>query len=502
MKLISKSRFLQYHMCPKDAWFRLHMPDLEEFEVSTTEEGVMAQGVDAEEYSKQLKIFEGYAEVTTWGYKAKDEIDTLIAQGVPALYQPTFVADGFIIRCDFLVRNTKTKKWDLYEVKATNSKKDGDEDRDHISDVTFQTIVLERAGMDLGKKYVVHLNKEYVRGKKLDIEKLFVISDSTDQVKDKKEEIAEVMEKAKKYLNQEKEPKGGCECHFYGRSSHCSTCSISHPEIPEYSVHDISRIGSGPKLRKFIEEGIYHLHDIEDISDLSEIQQNQIHTHKTGEVLVDKEEIRAILDSYSYPLYFFDYETFAPAVPLYEGYKTYQRIPIQFSLHVIDKKGGPVRHIDYLHEENSDPTDAVAKMLIEAIDPKGTVLAWNYSFEKTVTKEMGDRNSEYAKALNRICKQMKDLRDIFSKQHYVHKDFKGSSGIDSVMEVLLPEMSYDHLPYTGADVGYVWWSDIVNDGEEPKNRAKMVHLVKEYCKQDTFVMVEIFRVLNDVIKQK
>ena len=103
MKLISKSRFLQYLECPKDAWFRLHMPDLPEFEVSTSEQGRMDQGYEVEDYAMKLKVFAGFVEVKSRGFKEfKEEVDAYLAQKTPAIYQPSFVADGFIVRCDFL----------------------------------------------------------------------------------------------------------------------------------------------------------------------------------------------------------------------------------------------------------------------------------------------------------------------------------------------------------------------------------------------------------------
>lgn len=500
-KLISKSKFQEYLICPKDAWFRLHELESDEFEVSLSEKGRMEQGNIVERYAKELVQFYGFVEVKGKGFtEFKREVDELMLKKVSAIYQPSFVSEGFICRCDFLVYNSKTKKWDIYEVKGTNSLKDADGPRDHISDITFQTIVLESYGVTVGDQYIVHLNNKYIRRDNINIKELFVIVNCTEQVVEKKELTAKQMDKAKKYLNQEKEPREGCDCLYYCRGSHCETISKSHPEIPEYSIHDLSGIRTG-KLTSLIKEGIYHLHDIEDTSSFSEIQQNQIHTHKTDKEIINKEEIVNILDSYNYPLYFFDYETFAPAVPIYPGYKTYQRIPIQFSLHIIDKKGDPVRHVDYLHQENSDPSEIVAQKLNEYINPKGTILAWNYSFEKGVTEEIAERLPKYEPILSRICKQMKDLRDIFSKQHYVHKDFRGSSGVEAVMNVLLPKMSYDHLPYHGDIVGYVWWSDVVNKGAEPEGRDEKIHLIKEYCKQDTFVMVEIFRILNDIINK-
>jgi hypothetical protein len=475
------------------------LPDLEEFKVSMADQEIMEQGNIVESYAKQLNVFTGYLETKSQDFNGSlDEVSQLVAKKVPAIYQPTFVADGFIVRCDFIVWDVRGESWDLFEIKGTSSKKDTDSPRDHISDIACQTIVLERAGIKVGKKFLVYLNKDYIRGAEIDVEQLFIVDDCSEQIEEKKQLTAQQMADAKAFLNQEQEPIDGCSCHLKGRGAHCETFKRSHPDVPDYSIHDLSRI-TPKKLAKLLVGGIMHIHEIEDVSDFTKTQQNQIHTHKTGEEIIDLAEIANILDVYSYPLYFFDYETYSTAVPIFPGYKPWQRIPIQFSLHYFESEGDPLRHIEYVHEEKSDPTDAIAKKLEQYIDPKGTVLAWNVGFERGVTEEIAERMPRYEMAVGRVCSQMKDLMDIFSKQHFVHKDFHGSASIEAIMQVLLPEMTYDHLPYTGSDVGIVWWKTIVNREANPKDRVKKLHLILEYCKQDTMVMVEIYKILQNMI---
>ncbi len=498
MRLISKSRFLNYLTCPKDAWFRIHKPDLEEFKVTPTLQHIFDQGYEAEAYATKLKAFDGAIEIKSRGDGAKKDVDDLLEKKVPAIYQPTFVVDGFIIRCDFLKWDAASEKWDLYEVKSSTKRHDSGA-RDHLSDAAFQANVLERYGVPLGRIFIVHFNGDYVRHGDIDVESLFVQNDSTAKVNARRVSVAGEMEEAKTYLNQETEPKDGCDCIYYGRSSHCETFERSHPNIPEYSVHDISYIGSSKnKLRNLIEQNIFHPHEIEDTSDYTDRQQNQIETHKSKKDIIVLHEIENVLKGYAYPLYFFDYETYAPAIPAYDGFSPYQRMPIQFSLHYVEREGGPLLHKEYMHVENSDPSLAVAKFLSDFIDPAGTVLAWNVGFERSVTNELAERVPQYAIALKRICGQMQDLMDIFSKQHYVHRDFRGSAGLESIMNVLLPHMTYDHLPYTGQDVGFAWW-DVVT--KHPADGAEKLRLMRAYCEQDTLVMVEIWRILSTMISK-
>jgi hypothetical protein len=130
-----------------------------------------------------------------------------MAASTDAIFQATFVADGFIAKCDVVVWGGSA--WDIYEIKGTNSKKEGNEDRDHISDLAFQSIVLEKVGVSVGRLFIIHLNKSYVRDG--DIEALFIKDDSTEKVNAKRAEIAAHMQAAKEFLGRSDEP-----CYRFG----------------------------------------------------------------------------------------------------------------------------------------------------------------------------------------------------------------------------------------------------------------------------------------------
>ncbi|MDZ7625710.1 MAG: DUF2779 domain-containing protein [Ignavibacteriaceae bacterium] len=58
----------------------------------------------------------------------------------------------------------------------------------------------------------------------------------------------------------------------------------------------------------------------------------QLDVHKNGKPLIDKKAIKNFLSDLNYPLYFMDFETFQPAVPLFDNSKPYQQIPFQYSV--------------------------------------------------------------------------------------------------------------------------------------------------------------------------
>ena len=144
-------------------------------------------------------------------------------------------------------------------------------------------------------------------------------------------------------------------------------------------------------------------------------------------------------------MYFFDYETFAPAEPAFDGFSPYQRMPFQFSLHILREPGAELEHIECLHEEASDPTTHVADLLSKHIAPGGSVVVWHAPFERGVNSEIGKRRPEYAAAIERINGQLCDLEKIFTEQHYVHPGFRGRTSIKEVLPVLCPELSYNGL---------------------------------------------------------
>jgi len=59
------------------------------------------------------------------------------------------------------------------------------------------------------------------------------------------EKVQGQMKDIKTYLNMPEEK--NCECLYRGRNAQCTTFAYSNPDVPEYSVHDINRIGVSKK---------------------------------------------------------------------------------------------------------------------------------------------------------------------------------------------------------------------------------------------------------------
>jgi hypothetical protein len=249
-----------------------------------------------------------------------------------------------------------------------------------------------------------------------------------------------------------------------------------------------------------LDERIFVIDDVPDDYKLGDAQELQVRAHKMRKPIIDQDAIAEVLRSYSFPLYFFDYETFSPAIPAFDGYSPYKRIPFQFSLHTLrDSKSEP-EHAEFLHIERSDPTRALAELLDKHIDPKGSVIVWYAPFERGVNKEIGERLGAYAGLMERINGQVRDLRDIFSKQHYVHPEFRGSTSIKDVMPVLVPELSYGGLAIKdGTTASEQWWTMTAAE-TEASERAAIADALRAYCKLDSYAMYAIWRKLQKSVE--
>ncbi len=496
---ISKTNFLDFQFCAKNLWLKLNKPELlEKFALSDYEQHLADEGNEVEAFAHNL--FQGGIEITAYGEAGVLETTKLLTAKVSAIYQATFIADNFLARSDVLEHDTASGSWHLYEVKGTSSVHESGPGRNHLDDLAFQLSVLRRSGVSVSQCSVIHLNSEYVRQGELDARELFTTEDVTAKVEERLPIVESMMAAAQEYLSKIDEPLGGCECVYRGRSNQCTTFAYSNPAVPLYGTHDLSRIGaSKKKLLWLVENKIFDLKDVPlDEIELSDIQQNQVRVHRSGNPIIDLDGIREELEPLAFPLYFLDYETFSPAIPLFSGYGPFDKVPFQFSLHILREPGLEPEHIEYLHMEQSDPTAAVAALLEKYIGSEGRIVAWNKSFEMDVHRRMARRAPEHAPLIERMEKMFYDLKDVFHKQHYVHPDFRGSVSIKYVLPAVVPKLSYKELGiHGGAQASEAWWAMLsTSDAEE---RDLISSDLRQYCKMDTYAMYAIWKHLFELI---
>jgi hypothetical protein len=493
---ITKTDYLEYTFCKKNLWLKKHKPELfEDVELSDFEKKIIEEGNVADEEARNL--FPGGVLVDSHGQDAVDDTKQYLDKKQEIIFQATFAEDAFFIRADILVYDKEKDGYELYEVKATNSIK-RKEPHHHVNDLAFQKGVIEKSGISIIKTGVIHLNNEYKKLGKIDYQKLFITEDLTDEVLEAQEIVNQQMSDIKEWLGMPEQK--GCECLYRGTNAQCTTFAYSNPDVPEYSVHDINRIGASKKMfYEWIDKGIYKLEDIDNPEALTGAKKAQYNAYTLNKPIVNEVAIKKTLDKLVFPLYFFDYEGFVSAIPMFDGFGAYEQIPFQYSLHIM-QENGDIEHREFLiTDPQGDLTHPLVERMKEDIDPNGTTIAWYSSYEKQRNTKLAELHPDYAEFLENINEGMFDLMTIFSKNYYVDPAFKGSASIKKVLPVIVPELTYKNLHISKGDQASERWEKMISKDTPEAEKKQIEKDLLEYCKLDTWAMVEIYRFLNNLI---
>ena len=517
---LTKTDYIHYLQCPKSLWLLKHRPEVYPHrEFSDFLKKITREGYEVEEYAQRLfdggvtvagsagdggvtvaagsNAGDGTAEDGTAGAgpNAEEKTRQLLAAGTPVLFQATVrTDDGMLIRTDVLEQNGDGTH-NLYEVKSsTRIKKD--KKHNHLKDACFQVIALEKAGLPVRDVYIVHVNGEYVFEGSVIPDEFLRRVPVTDGVRRMESETRAEVDAALSLLAAESVDENGCGCYRKTRTNHCDAFAYFNRVPEECSVWELCGIRE-KKLSALQDCGVEHLCDVPDHIELNTMQTLQVRSAKSGEPVIRHADIAAALGGLVFPLYFLDYETAMNAVPRIVGTRPWQQIPFQYSLHIMQKDGS-VRHTEYLSDSLRD-AERVCAALCENIGATGSVVSWHASFEKTRNKEMGEMFPRYRDALAAINERMVDLEDIF-KESYVDTAFRGSTSIKKVLPVLCPHLSYADLAVRDGTHAMERWMAAVDGGMDAAELEKTRADLLEYCKLDTYAMVELYRKLCETAR--
>ncbi|HQH28353.1 MAG TPA: DUF2779 domain-containing protein, partial [Oligoflexia bacterium] len=374
----------------------------------------------------------------------------------------------------------------LIEVKSSGSVK-----KEHLPDVAFQLYAAEEAGFRVSCASVMVVNKEFTRHSAVE---LFRLEDKTEEAQSLRRDIQQKVPALNMLLKEQNEP-------FVQIGSYCTAdpgCEFKDycwRNLPKDSVCTIPGL-LWKKKEPLIERGIIDLRDIPADFSLNDRQRAYVKAVLSGKPQVDKKGIKEHLLALTYPIYFFDIETDACAIPRYDDIHPHQKFPFQFSCHIL-QEDGTIKHREFLHTEDSDPRPAFIDALLSTIGDTGSVVAYHASFEGSELTKLASASPEYAPRFQSIVGRLWDEEAIFLK-HYTHPDFGGRTSIKVVLPVLVSGLSYKGLGIQDGDTASAAWNRMVTC-RNPAKKERLAADLKEYCKLDTLAMVEIYRHLKQVI---
>ena len=486
----SKSKYCSAVQCPKMLWLRNNKS--EEFDDSILCDTVLDNGNDVGDLA--MGLFGDYTEVPFSSDLGEmiEKTSELVKAGTSVICEASFSYDGCYCAVDILRK--VSDGYEIYEVKSSTKVKDI-----FIDDAAYQNWVLKNSGINVVRVSIVYINNKYVRHGELDLDQLFVIEDVTEAVDAKFAEVAERIAYLREYLSQTSEPSDdiGPKCNKpYG----CGFWKYCTRSLPSPNVFDL---GNERNKWKFYEKGLISFKDLLKAGVLKEEQKIQAQYEvEEREPYVDRKAIDGFLGKLSYPLYFLDFESFQPAVPLYDDSTPYQQIPFQYSLHWIEKEGGELKHTEFLAYPGGDPRRSLAEQLCRDIPLGVCTTAYNMTFEKTRLKELASIYPDLSDHLLDIRDHIVDLMEPFDKKWYYTRAMKGSYSIKYVLPALYPDdpqLDYHNLEgvHNGTEASATFLAMQNMSGDELEEWRS--HLLK-YCGLDTYAMVKVWERLCEVAK--
>ena len=492
---LSKSTFMRGCQCLKSLYLNKHHRTLGicKDPLSAQQTAIFAAGTLTGELAQQK--YPGGVDCTPESFydfapsivKTRDAITAC----APAIYEATFMANGVLALMDILV--LRDDGWHAYEVKSTNSTKD-----QHIEDAALQYWVMRESGLPVVSIHIMHFDPAYVRDGAIDVQELFTDDDVTEAALGKQDAITRQIEVEKAVLTAHAVPAIAIGPHCHSPYA-CDFIGHCWSEIPPYSVLNLR--GKSETKWALFNEGYRMTRDIPEGTDLQWKQQLQVNADKTGETTIDKAGIAAFLERLVYPLYYFDFETIMPGVPIFDHSRPYQQICVQYSLHIQHEAGGAVEHFEFLGDgTDADPRPPLLEQMIADLGTAGSVIVYNESFEDGRLEEMARDFPQHAAAITAIRARLIDLADPFRAKHYYAPEMRGSYSIKYVLPALIPELSYNDLAIQEGGTASLTYLQMVTgtfDGDIDQTRRDLI----AYCTLDTLAMVKIMAKLKAAVTE-
>ncbi len=497
---LSKSRYTKAIQCPKMLWMDQHLPEL--FDASVMNQSILDSGSMLGD--KAMGYYGPFVEVpfcetskqAMLENTARFVEDALQGKGPRNIAEASFAYEGNFCSVDIL--RVEDDGVHLVEVKSSTHMRDI-----YKHDMAFQCWVLTQCGLKVKTVSLMHVNGSYVRQGELDIQQLFTAQDCTEEIFSLLEGVEENTELFKKTADQEHEPEIplGPQCKSPYECGYRSWCWRT---IPQPSVFDLHRIKSTQAF-ELAHRGIVRLADVAQSGlKLSKRQRVQLECAVQGSSsLIDSLKIKDFLNSLSFPLYFLDFETFQPALPLFDGTRPYEQIPTQYSLHLVSTPNTPPVHLEFLAPSVGDPRRSVAEHLVRDIPSGACILAYNMSFEKNRIKELAQTFPDLSEHLMSLVEGMRDLLIPFQRGDCYFASMGGSNSIKAVLPALFPHdpnLDYHALEgvHNGAEASAAFAQLASMDPEEEEHTRR--HLLK-YCELDTLAMVKLWQELVELSRE-
>ena len=476
--------------CRKRLWFEVKHPELREITPATQaafDIGHRVGDAAQEIYGQGRGILIEYGPGLA---KALRDTERLMRAGVSEpIFEATFSHGGVLVRLDVLIprgQNPQSPKWKIVEVKASTKLKD-----EHLEDCAIQAWVFQGLGYDLDEIALAHVDNtfEYPGGE--DYRGLLVEEDLMS-------EVAELQDSVPTWVELAREAAAG-DTPDVPVGQHCTTpylCPFFDQCWPTETKYPVQGLrGSKEMLGRLVSAGYQDIRDVPK----AELQGNESRSRIHRVTMAGEAELlggaEAFVQKLPFPRYYLDFETIAPAVPIWPGTHPYETLAVQWSCH-IEEANGSLRHEEFLDLSGEPPMRPLAESLIETLGTDGPILMYT-PYERTVILGLAERFPDLAAGLEAILDRLVDLHPVV-KENYYHPDMLGSWSLKAVLPTFAPDLDYSALEEiqegTAASNAYL---EAIDPTTSPERREQLRTRLLKYCQLDTEAMVRVVRFLGD-----
>ncbi len=402
--------------------------------------------------------------------------ELLLQHVTDPVFEATLSVAGLLVRADVLQR--EGRHWHLIEVKASTQIKE-----EHAFDCAIQSWVLSHAGMSIARISLAHVNNQFTYSGNGDYRGLLIEHDMQDAIDPLLPLVPGHAAHVRDTLDG-REPDIGVGKHCF-HPWECPFVVYCWPAETDFPVQDLG--GSKAQLGKLVGEGFRDVRDVP-AARLTERQRRIRRITRSGRAELSPLAAREVA-LIGYPRYFLDFETIAPAVPIWPGTRPYTALPFQWSCH-FEPEPGDVRHAEFLDLTGDPPMRRVAESLIRVLGSTGTVLMYT-AYERRVINQLIANFPDLEAPLSRIASRLLDLKVIVAR-HYYHPGMHGSWSLKAVLPTIAPDLSYHQLEEiqdgTDASEGYI---EAIDPTTSAVRRSELDQQLRRYCRIDTEAMVRL-----------
>ncbi len=490
-RLLSKSKLIAFRQCEKRLWLEVHKPELRQD--SAQAEMRMEAGNELGRLARHIYDpgNEGVLiDAQKEGFGPALERSKQVLKNPVPVFEAGFAANGGIAFADVMVpvEQRADPRWRMIEVKSATSVKVY-----HREDAAIQAYIARSAGVDLAGIAVAHIDSTWVYDGSGDYAGLLDEVDLTELAGSRALEVETWIEDAQEIVGQAEPPviRTGAQCHDPFDCGFLAHCKAAEPQ-PKFPVDWLPRRQKRDLVDYIETKSVTEIADVPD-EYLNDVQRRVKQHTLAGTVYFDRKGAARALAAHKLPALFLDFETAQLVIPRWPGWRAYQQIPFQFSLHKLDRHG-VLTHDAFLETSGGDPSRDFADALVAACGSTEPIFVYNAQFEGGRIADLAERFPHLAPMLEAITERLVDLLPI-ARAHYYHPGQKGSWSIKYVLPAVAPDLSYDKLDgVKDGGMAMIAYLEAIDAATTSERKAEIRRQLLEYCKLDTYAMVRLWQV--------